>query len=195
LDIVDELLKREGEEQESVGRTIVLTRFVFNYKVIAPVRKVCLEAVEECLNSNDVRKACRGFRSLSTLIHGFLAAHPLNDEEKQWHSEERVMCLSLLAGRLAAGNAPLPLAQEIKAGLERFLGLGQNKEMNERVGAVLSMVPSAPSLDALDEFCRCTGDIRELASTADIEKAKEHNRLRGRAAATAFRNQSATVND
>ena len=93
LDVIDELLKREGEEQEIAGRTITLTRFGFNYKVIAPVRKLCLETLKECLYSGDSQVACRAFRSLSHLIHGFLASHPVTDEEIRWQSEERAASL------------------------------------------------------------------------------------------------------
>ncbi len=194
FDVVDELLKREGEEQESVGRAIVLTRFGFNYKVIAPVRTLCLKTLQECLNSNDARRACRAFHSLSRLIHGFLAAHQLSDEEMQWHSQERAYCLSLLAERLAAGNVPLPLAREIKAELEGFVARGDNEEANKRVRAVLAMLPSTPNLAAFDAFCSGQWDIREPANTeADIVKATEHSRDRGRVAATAFRDQFATV--
>jgi hypothetical protein len=160
LDIVDELLKREGEEEESVGMTIVLSRFGFNYKVVAPVREICLQALQECLNSTDPAKACRAFRSLSTVIHGYLTLHTPTEEEILWQDEERKRCLSLVAQTIQAGNMPLPLAQQMKAALEDFTAYGQNEEMNERVRAVLETLPTSPNLDAFDEFCRGNWDFR-----------------------------------
>ena len=197
LDVLDELLTREGEEHESVEMTIVLTRFGLNYRVIAPVREVCLQTLNECLNSSNAAKACRAFRSLSRLIDSFLPLHPLTDEETRWHSEEREKCLSLIAERLGAGNVSLPLAREIKAELEHFVARGQNEETNQRVYAVLSMLPSILNLAAFDEFCRGEWDMRELAGNteAEIVKTTERNRQRGREAATAFRDQFATVDE
>jgi hypothetical protein len=196
LDVIDELLKREGEEQETDGRTITLTRFGFNYTVIAPVRKLCLETLRECLFSNNSQVACRAFHSLSHLIHGFLAAHVVTDEEIRWQSEEREASLSLLADRLAAGDVPLPLAREIKANLEGFVARAQNDEVRERVLSVLAMLSATPNLAAFDAFCSGDWDIREPASTGeDISNAMRHNWERTREAAAAFRHQFNTVDE
>ena len=196
LDVVDVLLEREGEEQESSGMTIVLSRFGFNHKVIAPVREICFEILQDCLNSDDAAKACRAIRSLSTLIHGFLTLHTLSDEEILWQSDERKRCLSLIAERIKAGNVPLPVAQQIKATLEGFVAYGQNDDMNENARAVLLMLSSTPTLDAFDEFCRGKWDIRERTSTeADIATATERNYERSREAAAAFRKQFLNVDD
>jgi hypothetical protein len=192
LDVVDEMLKREGEEQESAGMTITL----FNYKVIAPVRSLCLQTLQECLSSSDARAACRAFHSLSRLIHGFLPAHAVTDEEIRWQSEERVACLSMVADRLAAGDVSLPLAREIKADLEGFVARGHNEEANERARSVLGMLPATPHLAAFDAFCSGDWDIRGPASTGmAIAEAMQHNRDLSREAATAFRNQFATVGE
>jgi hypothetical protein len=56
------------------------------------------------------------------------------------------------------------------------------------------MLPATPNLAAFDAFCSGDWDIREPASTeADIWNAMHHNRQRARVAATAFRDQFATV--
>lgn len=94
------------------------------------------------------------------------------------------------------GAVPLPLAREIKATLEGFVARGRNDETNERASLVLAMLPSTPSLAAFDAFCSGQWDIRAPASTeVDILNAVEGNRDRGRAAAKAFRNQFATVDE
>jgi hypothetical protein len=58
------------------------------------------------------------------------------------------------------------------------------------------MLPATPNLAAFDAFCSGDWDIREPASTeADISNAMRHNRQRARVAATAFRDQFATVDE
>jgi hypothetical protein len=198
LEVVDALLEREGDEQESIGMTLVLTSFGLNYPVIAPVRELCLQVLKKALHSSDSAEACRAFRSLSTLIHGFLPKYgrALSQEEVKWHSEERKQCLSLLSERLAAGNLPLPLAGQLKATLEEFVALGHNPETNESVRAVLAMLPESPNLAGFDAFCSGDWRIREpLGAERDFMKAIEHNRERVRDAAAVFRKQFARVDD
>ncbi len=196
LDIIDELLKREGEEHETVGRTFVLSFFGLNHLAVAPVRKICIQSLHESLNSTDVPRACRAFRSLSHLIHGFLASHALTDEEKQWHSEERAECLSLIAATVAPGNVPLPLAQQMKATFEGFVERGQNEGTNLRVREILGMLAPTPNLAAFDAFCSGQWDIRQATFTeADISKAADRKRKHEREVAAAFRSQFATVDE
>ena len=199
LDVVDVLLEREGEENESVGMTIVLTSFGLSYDVIAPVREVCLQTLQESLISDNAAKACRAFRSLSRLIHSFLPSFGriVSDDEKRWHAEERKRCLLMVAERLRIANVPLSLAQEVKAALESLNARGQNDETNEHVRAVLALLPSTPELMAFDAFCSGEWDIRNLTdSTEDkIKEAAARNRQRGWEAATAFRESFGTADE
>jgi hypothetical protein len=167
LDIVDELLKREGEEHESVGMKIILTWFGLDYSAVAPVRKICLQVLTECMASEDVAKSCRAFRSLSVLIHGFLPMHHLSAQEAKWHSDERQECLSILARRLAARSLHLPLAREIKATLESFVARGKNEETNARAREVLALLPKNANLEAFDAFCTADWDIRDPNNADD----------------------------
>jgi hypothetical protein len=196
LDIIDTLLEREADEQESTGMTLVLSSFGLNYTVIAPVREVCFKTLEACLVSEDVAKACRSFRSLSELIHGFLPKYgrAVSEQEQKWHSEERKQCLALVAERLSAGDVPIPLAREIYAALEGFLARSQNEETTDRVRATLALIPYTGELASFDAFCTPDWDLRtETGSGPEISKSMELNRERSRRAAIAFRTQCETA--
>jgi hypothetical protein len=199
FDIVDVLLEREAEENETVGMTMVLSSYGLSYAVIAPVRKLCLQTLQEALGSDSASKASHAFRSLSRLIHGFLPrlGRTLSDDEKRWHAEERKYCLAILAERLEMGSVPLPLAQEVKATLVSFIARGQNDETNESVRSVLALLPTSPTLDAFDVFCSGESDIRDLTvCTVDaIDEARARNRQRGREAANVFRASFGTADE
>lgn len=196
LDVVDVLLAREGEEQESSGRTITLSRFGIKYDAVAAVRDVCLKTAKECLYSKSDPKAVRGFRSFSNLLHGFLPLHPLSEEETRWHSEERHKCIAIIAERLGAVDLSLPLAQQMKADFERLIGLGHNEEISHRIHHLQSMLPLTVNLVAFDEFCRGQWDIREAAATTeDIEAATSRNVLRAGASVAEFRKQFSDVDE
>ena len=74
LDVVDELLEKEGEHSESDGLTISLGSFPLSYERIHMVRHKALGMIEVCLGSENPRAASRAVRSLSKVLSGFAAS-------------------------------------------------------------------------------------------------------------------------
>jgi hypothetical protein len=71
LNIVDELLEKEGEFTESEGFTISFGAFPLNYPVVRPVREKALGIIERCLNADDSKVALRATKSISSALSWF----------------------------------------------------------------------------------------------------------------------------
>jgi len=195
FDIIDVLLKREAEEHEFVGRQFSIGWLGLNHEVVAPIRRLCLQTVEDGLNSKVPSRECRAFRSAHALIWGFLTNRTITEDEKRWQNDERLRCIAMVKSRLALRDVSLPLAQQVKADFEHFISLSRNDEgVNEQIRSALALLPSTPDLDAFDVFCRGRWDPRGAGTTVEaIERSFDQNIVRGREAAKRFRSQFVSV--
>lgn len=72
LNIVDELLAKEGEFTESEGFTISFGGFALNWPAVRPVREKALRIIDACVNSDNSKIALRATESIAHVLSGFL---------------------------------------------------------------------------------------------------------------------------
>lgn len=187
LDIVDTLLEREGEENESTGMTITLISFGLNYPVVKPVRDICFRAIEQCLFDSNATKGCRALQSLSHLLYGYLPkfGRQQTEEERRWQSSERYEALGIISRRVAKGSVPLELAREIKNTLVDFHFRTANEDHGQEIEEILTHVSKTPLIDIFDSFCRADWDWRS-APTSDEEITSARSQVQQECMEAAF---------
>jgi len=198
LDIVDELMEREGEENESIGMKLILWSFELKYEVVKPVRETCFSVIEKCLSSPHSAIACRAFKSVDHLIRGYLTKYGRQQTERElkWQAGERSRCFSLLKQRLETEQVPLVLAREVKERLESIGALTKNEGTRKEIAAVLAELPDTPLLEMFDAFCTGDWDIRTASTSAeDLQDAMERNRERNKQAAHLMTKHYPDVNE
>ncbi len=102
LDVVDELLEKEGEHQESDGLTIKLGAFALAYDRVRVLRQKAFNMVETCLAMQNPRASSRAVISLSKVLSGLAPrfGRTSTDEELLWQDAERMEALAIIERRL-----------------------------------------------------------------------------------------------
>jgi hypothetical protein len=121
LDIVDNLLSREGDHTESAGLTITFSSFELAYENIRHIRERSLLLLEKLLADGDPKASVRSVRSLATVLHSYLPkfGRQLSDHELLWQDDERLHALEILKRHFA--RVPIPIQSEIYATLRSIL--------------------------------------------------------------------------
>jgi hypothetical protein len=102
IDVIDMLLKHEGEFTEYSGNTVSFGGFGLNIAAIGPLRRNALEFLQFLLSSNVDIPAIRSAHSLGSLLHQYLnrVVRESSESEIAWQSEERMRALEILFDRL-----------------------------------------------------------------------------------------------
>ncbi len=175
LDLVDELLDREVEHTELNGRTFTLTAFPLNYANVRGIRTKALATIESLLFSKIARASTRAVDSLERVLSGYLPKFraELSPEERAWQNEERMRALDMMRARMRPGDAPIPLARQIKSTLR---GLIPSHTQNSVLLTARSLAGELPNSDAMLMFdAMCTGDWDRDLEFDDIQEASRQH--------------------
>jgi len=170
LDIVDEMLKREIEHEESDERTLRIGSLELNYPVVEPVRKKALEIIRASVFSANPHEAGAAVNSLSSVLSAFspMVGRALTDNERDWQDGERLAALNILLGRLRRPDTPLPLIQLIKGRLRQHNPEHHSERFNTRLQQVQTAIADTEELSSFDAFC--TPDHEMVRSTKDLSE-------------------------
>src|SRR5579864_386890 len=118
LDIVDQLLEREGDFADLEGITFSIGTFELNYQNIRPVRERALLLLEGVLSSGERCAAVRAVRSVSKLVPGFLPKlRAQSRRELLWQNKERLQALQILEKQIKNPKLDVAVAQQIQSSL------------------------------------------------------------------------------
>lgn len=155
LDVVDELLEKEGEHSESDGLTISLGSFPLSYERIHMVRHKALGMIEVCLGSENPRAASRAVRSLSKVLSGFAPAfgRKSSDEELRWQDAERLTPLAIVEKRIESHLFPVALARELRVILRHFRRRDRKDAVDHSIDKLLLRIGDSTELFIYDALC------------------------------------------
>jgi hypothetical protein len=153
LNIVDELLEKEGEFTESEGFSVSFGGFALHYPVVKPVREKALRIIETCLNAGDARVALLATKSIAKVLSGYLplVGRALSAEEVKWQMDERLSALTIIESRLKKAP-PTPLLRQIRSVLRHARPHTKGTPLFNKIEEVLSTIPQSEDLLIFDAF-------------------------------------------
>jgi hypothetical protein len=184
LNIVDELLAKEGEFMESEGFTFSFGGFALNYPVVRPVREKALGMIEACLNSDDSKVALRATASVSRVLSGFLpmVGHVVSEAEAEWQMQERLSVLTIVEKKLRKAT-PTPLLRQIRSILCHARPHAKDTALGRRINEILAIIPQSDDLLIFDAFSTGQWDLDgEHEDLAEADGARQQLISRGVAA-------------
>ena len=168
LDILDEMLEREGEFNEARGYQVSFGGFGLPYDIVGPVRQNALDFLESLLSWERCAVAVRALTSLGSLLHRFLnrVGRESTIEEIAWQDAERLRVLSILERRLNSSPVSLPVRRGIMSTLRSATGVTSPEQTRERAQELLDHMEHDADLLIFDAVC--TGDHNfPITSTDD----------------------------
>jgi hypothetical protein len=92
LDIIDPILRKDGEDSRLRGKTIQITPFAVSYQNTRKVRKKVIELISSAMNNKSTRIVLRSLISLTEALHPprALYGRTISDKEyARWRPEEQ----------------------------------------------------------------------------------------------------------
>ena len=170
LNLVNEILEREGEFSEYRGNSISFGGFGLNPAAVAPVRVNAMQFLDSLLYSDRDIVAIAATQSLGRLLPNVLnrVGRESSAEELAWQQEERLKVIPLLAQRLSIQPLTLPVRRSIVHVLRTATGVHCTTEARECAAAELAKVDWDDDLLVFDAVCCRDGDF-PITSTTDPE--------------------------
>ncbi len=180
LDVVDELLKKEGEHRESDGLTVRLGAFALAYDRVREIRRKALKMVEACLVMENPRAASRAINSLSKVLSGLAPkfGRRFTDEELVWQDSERLEALAIIERRIDRKPVPTPLARELRRVLKHFRGSNRCDAVSVSVERLLGRIGYSDDLLIYDTFCTSTWDLDVVSGDLDDGQRRFSDQVR-----------------
>jgi hypothetical protein len=168
LDILDEIMEREGEWSDTQGYSVTLGGFGLNYAAVAPVRQSALSFLEFLLAAEQCGVAVRAAHSLSSLLHGHLNrfGRESSKDELAWQNSERLQVLAIFERRLERMPLTLPVRRDIYHGVRSVTGVNSGDEIVESARELLSSVERDADFLVFDAICTGDADL-PIESTED----------------------------
>lgn len=161
LDMIDQILEREGEFTEWSGNTFRFGGFGLNYAVVGPLRQNAIDFLESLIAGADDRIAVRAVHSLDRLLHQYLnrvGREPTQDE-LNWQDSERLRCLSILTERLERPPISLPIRSEIYDAVRSGTGANYGEAVRKACVELLPRIDRDSDLAIFDALSRREGDL------------------------------------
>lgn len=161
LDVIDQILEREGEYTEFDGNTFRFGGFGLNYAVVGLMRENAIDFLGSLLDDGNDRVAVRAAHSLERLLHQYLnrVGREPTDDEVNWQNRERLRCLDLLAGRLQRTPLGLPVRSEIYDAIRSATGFNYTEPVRDKSSQLLPTIPRDCDLAIFDALSRREGDL------------------------------------
>jgi len=137
LDIIDPMLKKDGEDSHLKGRTIHFAPFAISYKNTQKIRKQAIVLISSCITGKSTKIVLRALKSLTESLYPprALFGRKISDKEYlQWRPEEREI-LNLIEKLLIETQDPtvqITIIQKLRWYL-RFQKDEQNREICQRI--------------------------------------------------------------
>lgn len=161
LDVIDQILEREGEYTEFDGNTFRFGAFGLNYAVVGLMRENAIDFLGSLLDNGNDRVAVRAVHSLERLLHQYLnrVGRESTDDEVSWQNRERFRCLDLLAGRLQRTPLSLPVRSEIYDAIRSATGINYTEPVRTASSELLPTISRDCDLAIFDALSRREGDL------------------------------------
>jgi hypothetical protein len=156
LDILDELMAREIDHTEQVGRAFQVSVLVIAHQNVRALRDRALRAFESALDSESHRIAFRAAKSLSKIVSIFIPMRRdrETEEERSWQDEERMRALNIIQARLDRGNPPLQPYWKIRRVLQSASTEARQSELiRGRASEMLASLTTPDLFDVFDVLC------------------------------------------
>jgi hypothetical protein len=161
VDLIDQILEREGEFTEVEGNTFRFGGFELNYAVVGPTRQNAIDFLSSLIAEGNDRVAVRAIHSLEHLLHEYLTrvGRQRSQNELTWQNEERLYCLKILTGRLERIPISLPIRSEIYQAVRSGTGFHYTEPVRQACTALLPELERDNDLAVFDALSRREGDL------------------------------------
>jgi hypothetical protein len=161
VDIVDQILEREGEFNEVEGNTFRFGGFGLNYAAVGPTRQNAIDFLGSLVAEGNDRVAVRAIHSLEHLLHDYLTrvGRQRSESEVAWQNEERLNCLKILTNRLERSPVSLPIRSEIYDAVRSGTGFHYTEPIRQACTALLPKLERDSDLAVFDALSRREGDL------------------------------------
>jgi hypothetical protein len=161
LDVIDQILEREGEYTEFDGYTVRFGGFGLNYAIVGLMRENAIDFLGSLLDEGDDRIAVRAVRSLERLLHQSLnrVGRESSDDEMNWQNGERLRCLDLFAARLQRTPLSLPVRSEIYDAIRSATGFNYPEPVRTASSELHPSITRDCNLAIFDAVSRRAGDL------------------------------------
>jgi|ERR1019366_598359 hypothetical protein len=156
VDIIDQILEREGGFNEFEGNTLRFGGFELNYEVVGPTRQNAIDFLNSLMAEGNDRVAVRAIHSLEHLLHEYLTrvGRQRSQNEVTWQNEERLNCLKLLTDRLERTPLSLPIRSEIYDAVRSGTGFHYTEPIRQACTALLPKLERDSDLAVFDALSR-----------------------------------------
>ena len=144
LDLLDELMVREIDHTEVIGRSFQNSIHTINYNTVRSLRQRVFRALEACMSSESSKVFIRAARSLGKIISIFIPMRRdrESNEERTWHDEERIEALQIMQRRIEAGGLTLTAIWKLRKILQAAVEEArQSPAIRERAALLERQLP------------------------------------------------------
>jgi hypothetical protein len=169
LDIIDEILEREGEFTEMQDEaSLSIGSFGLNYSAVGPVRESALDYLEFVLDG-DGRPAFLAIGLLDKLMHNYLTrmGRTTSQEEVDWQNRERDRSLDMLLARFGKPMSNL-LEARLYDAIRSATAIQCPPHIRQRASSKLDAISLSDGGLVLDGIC--TADYELPMLDTDIER-------------------------
>jgi len=161
VDIIDQILEREGEFTEFEGNTFRFGGFELNYAVVGATRQNAIDFLSSLIAEGNDRVAIRAIHSLEHLLHEYLTrvGRERSQKEVTWQNEERLNCLQILTSRLERTPVSLPIRSEIYDAVRSGTGFHYTEPIRQACATLLPKLERNSDLAVFDALSRREGDL------------------------------------
>jgi hypothetical protein len=161
VDLIDQILEREGEFNQLDGYKLSFGGFELNYAVVGPTRQNAIDFLSSLIAEGNDRVAVRAIHSLDHLLHEYLTrvGRERSQNEVTWQNEERLNCLKILTSRLEKTPISLPIRSEIYNAVRSGTGFHYTEPIRQACTALLPKLERDSDLAVFDALSRREGDL------------------------------------
>jgi hypothetical protein len=155
LDLIDEILEREIEWTRSDEAKLELLTYPLVHSAFRLRRERCLNMLERCLASAELRVALRALQSLLTVLGPTVmrfGLHDLTPEEAAWQDAERLTAINILSRRALDPCVDLVVQQQIFANLRMQDRNWHRPEVEEALSMLTAQIPTFEAFTSFDAF-------------------------------------------
>ncbi len=155
LNIIDSLLKKEGESSRRVGYEVRITSFSIPYHRTKAIRKKAIFLISDCLKSESPSIVLRALKSLTEALRPplGLCQRNVSDEEINSWLPEQLEILNLIEG--TAKNTKYPIVKiQIQSSLEWHAKHSRQVEIKEKANSIIGSISNTFEI----RFARAIGN-------------------------------------
>ena len=173
LDVIDPILKKDGDDSYFTGRKIEITPFAISYKKTQEIRKRVLLLISSSFAQESTRVKLRAIKSLMNMLHPprRIFGREISEEEySQWFSEEKEI-LNIFEDFIRGTHDPV-IKVDIKQNLQWYAKFGRDPHNLQKSNDIIKKIRETFDVRLVRALLysfdkECSGDYEKRIETID----------------------------